>query len=86
MAPDHAGLDWLSDVFGKYYPVDMPLPRTYPMADGGVSLEWSFGEREADVEINLKSRARRVVRIQQQYQRVRRQESEAGLLRLATNF
>ena len=57
VAPDHAGLDWLSDVFGKYYPADMPLPRTYPMADGGVSLEWSFGEREADVEIDLKSRA-----------------------------
>ena len=57
VAPDHAGLDWLADIFGKYYPVDMPLPRTYPMADGGVSLEWSFGEREADVEINLKSGA-----------------------------
>ena len=55
-APDHAELDWLADVFGKYHPAGMPLPRTYPMADGGVSLEWSFGEREADVEIDLKSR------------------------------
>lgn len=53
VAPDHAGLDWLSGVFGLYYPDDLPLPRTYPMADGGVSLEWSFGVREADVEIDL---------------------------------
>ena len=54
-APDHAGLDWLADAFEKYHPAGMPLPHTYPMAGGGVSLEWSFGEREADVEIDLKS-------------------------------
>lgn len=53
-APDHDGLDWLSDTFECYYPNDLQLPRTYPMAGGGVSLEWSLGVREADIEIDLK--------------------------------
>lgn len=51
----HAGLDWLSDVFDRYYPDDLPLPYTYPMADGGVILEWNFGIRNPDVEINIES-------------------------------
>lgn len=54
-APDHDGLDWLSDAFERHYPDDLQLPRTYPMADGGVSLEWSLGVREADIEIDLKN-------------------------------
>ena len=54
VAPDHAGLDWLSDIFGQYYPSDIQLPHTYPTADGGVSLEWSFGVRDVDIEVNLK--------------------------------
>lgn len=53
VAPDHGGLDWLSDVFEQYYPDDLQLPRTYPTAEGGVSLEWSAGEREIDIEVNL---------------------------------
>lgn len=54
-APDHAGLDWLSAIFERYYPDDLKLPRTYPTADGGISLEWSFGIREIDIEVNLKT-------------------------------
>lgn len=54
-APDHDGLDWLSDAFERHYPDDLQLPRTYPMADGGISLEWSLGVREADIEIDLKN-------------------------------
>lgn len=56
MAPKHSNLDWLSNVFGRYYPGDLPLPYTYPTPNGGVSLEWSFGVREADVEIDLERR------------------------------
>lgn len=37
-APNHEGLDWLSETFGLYYPDDLPLPYAYPMANGGVSL------------------------------------------------
>ena len=54
-APDPDGLDWLSDTFERHYPDDLQLPRTYPMSDGGISLEWSIGVREADVEIDLKN-------------------------------
>lgn len=56
MAPEYANLDWLSEAFGLYYPGYIPLPRTYPMANGGVSLEWSFGVRDVDVEIDLERR------------------------------
>ena len=56
MAPKHLNLDWLSSVFGRYYPGDLPLPYTYPTTKGGVSLEWSFGIRDADVEIDLEKR------------------------------
>ena len=53
VAPRHSNLDWLSSVFGRYYPGDLPLPHTYPTVNGGVSLEWSFDGREAHIEIDL---------------------------------
>ena len=53
VAPDHAGLDWLSGVFKRYYPDDVQLPHTYPTEDGGISLEWSLGTWEIDIEVNL---------------------------------
>ena len=56
VAPDHGGLDWLSGVFERYYPDDLQLPRTYPTAEGGVSLEWSAGNQEIDIEVNLDDR------------------------------
>lgn len=57
ISPDHEGLDWLSNVFKRYYPDDLQLPRTYPTAEGGVSLEWSVGNREIDMEVNPVDRA-----------------------------
>ena len=56
VAPDHGGLDWLSSILERYYPDDLQLPRTYPTAEGGVSLEWSVGNREIDIEVNLGDR------------------------------
>lgn len=56
-APDHAGLDWLSAVFERHYPDDLKIPRTYPTANGGISLELSFGIREIDIEVDLKTHA-----------------------------
>ena len=52
-APNHAELDWLSEVFGRHYPDNLPLPHAYPAADGGVSLEWSLGAREVDILVNI---------------------------------
>lgn len=56
VAPDHDGLDWLSGIFERHYPDDLQLPRTYPTAEGGVSLEWSAGKLEIDIEVNLHNR------------------------------
>ena len=55
-APDHAGLDWLSDSFERHYPDDSPLPHTYPTLEGGVEMEWSFGSRSVILEIDLEKR------------------------------
>ena len=52
-APDHAGLDWLSDSFERYYPKGIPLPHTYPTPEGGVEMEWSFGSQSVILEIDL---------------------------------
>ena len=55
VAPDHAGLDWLSVTFALHYPDDLPLPYTYLTADGGISLEWSFGTKDITVEIDIQT-------------------------------
>ena len=55
-APDHAGLDWLSDSFERYYPKGAPLPHTYPTPEGGVEMEWSFGSQSVILEIDLEER------------------------------
>lgn len=56
VAPNHKGLDWLSGVFKLYYQDDLQLPYTYPTAEGGVSLEWSVGTRDIDIEVNIDDR------------------------------
>lgn len=56
VAPDHAGLNWLSTTFAAYYPDDIRLPHTYLMADGGVSLEWSLGTKDVTIEVDIKTR------------------------------
>ena len=53
IAPDHKGLDWLSNIFERYYPDDATLPHTYPTPDGGIDMEWSIGSREIGLEIGL---------------------------------
>ena len=52
-APSHAGLDWLADMFDRCYPGDVPLPYTYPTPEGGVQMEWSLGNYEVSLEIDL---------------------------------
>ena len=56
VAPDHAGMDWLADVFEKNYPDDAPTPYTFPTGDGSIVLEWKVGEVDADLEVNLQAR------------------------------
>ncbi len=52
-APGHAGLDWLSASFRRFYPGDTPLPHTYPTDEGGVRMEWSCGSDVMALEIDL---------------------------------
>ena len=53
LAPDSAGLDWLSDIFEVMYPNEAPLPRIYPTPEGRVQAEWSFARHDVVLEIDL---------------------------------
>ncbi len=57
LAPSTASLDWLSQQFDGRYPGDLPLPFTYPTAEGGIQCEWSVGGFEASLEIDLQTYA-----------------------------
>ncbi len=52
-APDHDGLDWLSDSFENYFPDDLPLPNTFPTPVGGLEMEWSAGGQTIIFRIDL---------------------------------
>ena len=52
-APSKEGLDWLSQAFDKHYSGDLPLPYLYPTEPGGVQAEWSLGQNEITLEIDL---------------------------------
>jgi hypothetical protein len=52
-APNHEGLDWLSDIFEHHYSDDLPLPNTYPTPEGGLEMEWSKGHQTVIFGINL---------------------------------
>jgi hypothetical protein len=55
-APTAAGLDWLAEAMNQRYPESLTLPYVYPVAEGGVRLEWTMGSREISLEINVESR------------------------------
>lgn len=56
-APAHYGLDWLTSAFDRNYPDDLILPHLYPTVDGGVQAEWTLGEAEPSLEIDLEHHA-----------------------------
>ncbi len=56
VAPDSEGLDWLGNLFAKYFPDHLPLPYTYPTPNGGVRMEWSFSNVEIEFEIDMLTR------------------------------
>jgi hypothetical protein len=57
IALPHAGLDWLANEIDNRYSEDLPLPYVYPVAEGGVRLEWSIGPEEVSLEIDLGRRS-----------------------------
>jgi hypothetical protein len=55
-APSAEGLDWLAHRFDEFYSGSLPIPFVYPVAEGGVQLEWSIEPVEASLEIDLEAR------------------------------
>ena len=53
IAPSHAGLDWLAESFELFFPPYAPLPYTYPTPTGGVQMEWSLGNKELSLEVDI---------------------------------
>lgn len=50
---DANGLGWLETQFLRYYPDELPLPYLYPTAEGQLQAEWTLGQMEASLEIDL---------------------------------
>ena len=53
MALNPDGLRWFANSFEQYYDEKLPLPRLYPTAEGGIQAEWTCGNNEVSLEINL---------------------------------
>ena len=56
-APSIDGLDWLASAFERRYASDVPSPYLYPMPEGGIRAEWSFGANAIVLEIDLSEHA-----------------------------
>ena len=52
-APSAEGLRWLSEGFASLFDQDLPLPRLYPPAEGGIQAEWSAGAWESPLEVHF---------------------------------
>lgn len=52
---DRAHLSRLATQFDRHYPDELPLPHLYPTAEGGVQAEWSLGDWEISLEIDVES-------------------------------
>ena len=53
LSPTETGLDWLQNAFDRHFPDEAPLPHLYPTEAGGVQAEWSIGQIEITLELNL---------------------------------
>lgn len=54
-APDSDGLDWLAGQFERFFAPNLTKPYIYPTPEGNVQAEWSIGQYEASLEIDLAS-------------------------------
>lgn len=52
-APNANGLNWLATQFDNYALEDMPLPLAFPTEEGNVQMEWTFGDFDISLEIDL---------------------------------
>ncbi len=49
------GIDWLSKTFDENFDPTMPLPATFPTPDGNIQFEWSLGDWEASLKVDLQT-------------------------------
>lgn len=56
-APAPKKLQQLAALFEANFDADLPLPHLYPTPEGGIQAEWSLGDWEASLEINLDTQA-----------------------------
>jgi hypothetical protein len=49
-------LNWLADAFQLNFDTELSLPYLYPTAEGGVQAEWSLGDWEVSLEVDLNTR------------------------------
>lgn len=56
-ALDPAALKTLAQDFDRYYDPELPLPHLYPTAEGGIQAEWTLGDWEVSLEIDLPGKA-----------------------------
>jgi len=61
--PPPEGLDWVVQLFAETYPEDLPLPYIYPTASGDVQAEWSVGDVEISLLLELETHAGRWHRV-----------------------
>lgn len=52
-APDPESLRQLAEKFDERFSPDLPLPYLYPTPEGNIQAEWSLGNWEVSLEINL---------------------------------
>ena len=52
-APTPEKMQQLATLFEANFDADLPLPHLYPTPEGGIQAEWSLGDWEATLEINL---------------------------------
>ena len=57
LALNRENLLWLVNVFDSKFDPDLPLPYLYPTAEGGIQAEWTLGNWEASLEINLDAKS-----------------------------
>lgn len=53
IAPAPGGLERFENAFEMYFDESLPLPRLFPTAKGGIQAEWSNGNHEISLEIDL---------------------------------
>ncbi len=50
-----SGIEWLARTFDENFDSILPLPATFPTPDGNIQFEWSLGNWEASLRVNLRT-------------------------------